>query len=54
MLCVTHDLALAQDIAEQVIFLDQGVICAQDSVARLARDHASPQVRAFFGRADNL
>lgn len=53
MLCVTHDLALAKDIAEQVIFLDQGVICAQDSVARLARDHASPQVRAFFGRADN-
>jgi polar amino acid transport system ATP-binding protein len=50
MLCVTHDLVLAQNIADEVIFLDQGVIRAQDSIARLAAHHADPQVRAFFGR----
>ncbi len=50
MLCVTHDLVLAQNIADEVIFLDQGVIRAQDSIARLAANHADPQVRAFFGR----
>jgi polar amino acid transport system ATP-binding protein len=49
MLCVTHDLVLAQNIADEVIFLDQGVIRAQDSIARLAANHADPQVRAFFG-----
>jgi len=50
MLCVTHDLVLAQNIADAVIFLDQGRVLAQDSIARLARDHADPRVRAFFGR----
>jgi polar amino acid transport system ATP-binding protein len=50
MLCVTHDLVLAQNIADEVIFLDQGVIRAQDNIARLAANHADPQVRAFFGR----
>jgi polar amino acid transport system ATP-binding protein len=50
MLCVTHDLVLAQNIADEVIFLDRGVIHAQDSIARLAANHADPQVRAFFGR----
>ena len=50
MLCVTHDLVLAQNIAEEVIFLDQGVVRAQGSIARLADDPADQQVRAFFGR----
>ena len=49
MLCVTHDLVLAENIADEVIFLDQGVIRAQDSIASLASHHADPKVRAFFG-----
>ena len=32
LLCVTHDLALASQIANRVIFLDQGVIRADDTL----------------------
>ncbi len=50
LMCVTHDLQLARSIADQVVFLDRGVVRAEDSVARLSADHPDPQVRAFFGR----
>ena len=49
LMCVTHDLELARSIADQVVFLDRGVIRAEDSVERLS-EHPDPQVRAFFGR----
>jgi len=50
LMCVTHDLQLARSIADQVVFLDRGVVRAEDSVTRLSNDHPDPQVRAFFGR----
>ena len=49
LLCVTHDLALASQIANRVIFLDQGVIRADDTFENLAKHHPNDQVRAFFG-----
>jgi len=49
LLCVTHDLALASQIAKRVIFLDQGVIRADDTLENLAEHHPNDQVRAFFG-----
>jgi polar amino acid transport system ATP-binding protein len=49
MLCVTHDLALASQISEKVVFLDQGVVRAEEKIRHLAGDHADAQVRAFFG-----
>jgi polar amino acid transport system ATP-binding protein len=49
LLCVTHDLALASQIANRVIFLDQGVIRADDTLENLAKHHSNDQVRAFFG-----
>ena len=49
MLCVTHDLALASQISEKVVFLDQGVVRADEKIRHLAGDHADPRVRAFFG-----
>ena len=54
LMCVTHDLQLARSIADQVVFLDRGVVRAEDSVARLSSDHEDPQVRAFFGREIGL
>ena len=49
MLCVTHDLMLAEHISNQVAFLDQGVIRAEDSVAHLSQHHPDLKIRAFFG-----
>lgn len=49
MLCVTHDLTLATQISERVVFLDQGVVRAEEKIQHLAGGHADPQVRAFFG-----
>lgn len=50
LLCVTHDLVLAGQLAERVVFLDQGKVRAEDTIARLSQDHDDPQIRAFFGR----
>lgn len=49
MLCVTHDLTLASQISEKVVFLDRGVVRAEEKILNLAKDHSDPQVRAFFG-----
>lgn len=52
MVCVTHDLTLAQHISDEVTFLDEGVIMAKGSIAQLSSDHQNAQVRSFFGRED--
>jgi polar amino acid transport system ATP-binding protein len=49
MLCVTHDLTLASQISEKVVFLDRGAVRAEEKIQNLAKDHSDPQVRAFFG-----
>lgn len=49
MLCVTHDLVLAGEIAEKVVFLDGGVIRAEESIKHLSTDHPDLQIRRFFG-----
>ncbi len=48
MLCVTHDLMLAQGLAAPVLFLDQGRIHVEASYRQLADGHHDPVVRAFF------
>jgi polar amino acid transport system ATP-binding protein len=50
MMCVTHDLLLARQISEKVIFLEQGVVTAEDTIDHLATHHPDLKVRAFFGR----
>ena len=48
MICVTHDLNLARNIADTVMFLDRGVIRADDRIDVLSK-HADPEIKAFFG-----
>ena len=48
MICVTHDLNLARNIADTVMFLDRGVIRADDRIDALSK-HADPEIKAFFG-----
>jgi len=52
MLCVTHDLFLARSVGGRVLFLDHGVIRAEDDAEGLFQDHADPHIRAFFGPGD--
>jgi polar amino acid transport system ATP-binding protein len=48
MICVTHDLNLAHNIADTVMFLDRGVIRADDRIEVLSK-HSDPDIKAFFG-----
>ena len=48
MICVTHDLNLARNIADTVMFLDRGVIRADDRIDVLSK-HSDPDIKAFFG-----
>lgn len=53
MLCVTHDLQLAKQIADHVVFLDRGTVRAEASINSLAQDFPDETVRSFFGRPVN-
>lgn len=48
MLCVTHDLQLAHQISDKVVFLDQGMVIAEDTIDHLSEHHPNEKVRAFF------
>ena len=54
MLCVTHDLALAQNISDTVMFLDKGVLRADEKISILASDTSDPDIQAFFGNKDGF
>ena len=54
MLCVTHDLGLASGIADRVLFLDKGVIRADERIDVLANDHSDPELQAFFGKKESV
>ena len=50
MLCVTHDLYLAKFISDRIIFLDEGVVRAEDQAELLLAGHPDPRIRNFFAR----
>jgi polar amino acid transport system ATP-binding protein len=52
MICVTHDLNLARNIAQRVMFLDKGVIRADDRIDVLSQ-HSDPVIKTFFGEGQS-
>jgi polar amino acid transport system ATP-binding protein len=52
MICVTHDLSLASAISDRVLFLDKGVIRADERIDVLASNHSDPELQAFFGKRE--
>jgi len=48
MVVVTHELAFAEDVADVVIVLDQGVIVEQGPPSKLFRNPETPRARAFL------
>ncbi|OYW79892.1 MAG: amino acid ABC transporter ATP-binding protein [Polynucleobacter sp. 32-46-5] len=53
MICVTHDLNLASNIADTVMFLDRGVIRADDRIEVLSQ-HPDPEIQSFFGNKEKV
>ena len=49
MVCVTHDLNLAEAVSEEVVYLQAGKVMAEDRIAFLSEGHDDPGIRAFFG-----
>lgn len=47
--CVTHDIAFANQISDNIAFMTSGKIMAQGSVSQLARSSTIPDVQRFFG-----
>jgi len=48
ILCVTHDLQLAQNLADKVSFIYKGVINAEDTISGFAKNGENEDVRNFF------
>jgi len=50
MLVVTHEMGFARDIADDVIFMDRGVIVERAPPDRIFAEPAEPRTRAFLER----
>lgn len=54
MLCVTHELGFARSVADEIIFLDQGKILAQDAPANLYSNQTHPRITTFLQKISEL
>ncbi len=52
ILCVTHDLQLARQISDRVVFLDEGMVVAEDTIASLSNS-SDTKIRNFFAHEAN-
>ncbi|MDA3920992.1 MAG: amino acid ABC transporter ATP-binding protein [Salinisphaera sp.] len=50
MIVVTHEIAFAREVADRVVFMDQGAIVEQDKPARLLSEPKEPRTRDFLKR----
>ena len=50
MIIVTHEMAFARDVADQVIFMDSGVIVEQGPAREVIEHHTQERTRQFLAR----
>jgi polar amino acid transport system ATP-binding protein len=50
MIVVTHEMAFAEDVADDVVVLDHGAIVEQGPPSRVLRDPQTARARAFLSR----
>jgi len=50
MIIVTHEMAFARDVASQVIFMDDGMICEQGDPQQVFSNPAQERTRQFLSR----
>ena len=54
MIIVTHEMAFARDVADQVIFMDQGVIVEQGEARQVIQHPAQARTRQFLSQSGDL
>ena len=54
MLLVTHDMDFARDIADRVVFMDDGLIVEQGPPAQIFESPQHERTRAFIGQIQQL
>ena len=50
MLIVTHEMSFASDVADRVIFMDQGVVCEMDTPENMFKNPKHDRTKAFLSR----
>ena len=50
MVVVTHEMAFARDVADRVLFMDQGQLVEEGTAAEVMVDPRSPRTRTFLAR----
>ncbi len=50
MLIVTHEMSFAADVANRVIFMDQGVVCEVDTPENIFKNPKHDRTKAFLSR----
>jgi ABC-type polar amino acid transport system ATPase subunit len=50
MLIVTHEMSFAKDVADLIIFMDQGVVCEQGSAKEMFSNPKHPRTKEFLAR----
>jgi polar amino acid transport system ATP-binding protein len=50
MIVVTHEMSFAREVADRILFVDQGNILTDESPAVFFDQQTSPRVRAFLGK----
>ena len=53
MLCVTHEMGFARQVADRIIFMDKGEIVEQDAPEAFFNNPKSERTRAFLGQILN-
>ncbi len=48
MVVVTHEMSFARDVADQVVFMDQGVIVDQGTPSHIFKDSTNPRLLQFL------
>ena len=50
MLVVTHEMAFAREVADRVVFMDEGVVCEEGPPAQVLSEPRQPRTREFLAR----
>ena len=53
MIVVTHEMQFAREVADRVIFMDEGVVVEQNRPAELFGNPASDRLKSFLSRLSN-
>ena len=53
MLVVTHEMNFARDVADRVIFMDNGVIVEQGKAEQVINEPKHERTRAFLNKIEN-